>query len=40
MGSKTLCEWRRHEIPTDLKALRKISPQTQVCLQQVCPQCQ
>ncbi|WP_156120141.1 hypothetical protein [Aeromonas finlandensis] len=24
MGSKTLCEWRRHEIPTDLKALRKI----------------
>ena len=24
MGHKTLCEWRRHEIPTDLKALRKI----------------
>lgn len=24
MGHKTLCEWRRHEIPADLKALRKI----------------
>ncbi|MFM5034830.1 MULTISPECIES: hypothetical protein [Aeromonas] len=24
MGHKTLCEWRRHEIPSDLKTLRKI----------------
>ncbi|AXB00729.1 hypothetical protein [Aeromonas caviae] len=24
MGHKTLCEWRRHEIPADLKTLRKI----------------
>ena len=24
MGNKTLCEWRRSEIPTDLKTLRKI----------------
>ena len=24
MGNKTLCEWRRSEIPSDLKTLRKI----------------
>ncbi|TNH72278.1 hypothetical protein CF141_14150 [Aeromonas hydrophila] len=24
MGNKTLCEWRRSEIPADLKTLRKI----------------